>query len=199
MTLLLGGRAREARERFARALALEPGRPSTLAYLAEVEHRLGNPVGVCAFANASIAADPFNPRPYVVRALARLGLAQAREAYADAETALQLEPSLAIRALRLSVEVGAGNRAAATAMAREFVREALSRPRDLGVDDAVSLARGLLGAGMRREAITALTRAQPRGVALRSALAGREFAAIRGDSAIVQLLNPRPEAPAKGS
>jgi tetratricopeptide (TPR) repeat protein len=69
-TLLQLGRLNEARTRLRRALDLDRGHPASLALLAELERRAEHPELTCAFANAAVAADPFDPRVYGTRALA---------------------------------------------------------------------------------------------------------------------------------
>jgi tetratricopeptide (TPR) repeat protein len=197
VTLLLAGRYTEARGRFLRALQVEPGRPATLTRLAEVELVLANPARVCQLTNAAIAANPFDYRTYLSRAIARLSLAQAREAYADAETALQLSTSLAVRSVRVLVEHRASNRGVAQALGRDLARSALAQT-VIGVEDGLQASRTLVALGMRREALEVLRRVTPRGIRLRAGLADRDFDAVRGDSVVQAILGRRVEAPLGG-
>lgn len=177
---MLGNDARAFGE-LRRALLLEPERPATLAALAELELRAGRHVEACAMSNAAIAANSFDAAPYAVRALARLQLGQARDAFADAETAARLSTEVWTDALRLFVNVRAGDVEKARALGNTLARRYLSGAGGLGVADARMLAIAYLEMGDRRRALDALERAHPRGRELATALGDRAFDPIRQD------------------
>jgi tetratricopeptide (TPR) repeat protein/TolB-like protein len=192
VTLAILGNWSEASAQFRRALVLDPGRPTTLVALASIEQRNGRSGLVCGLTNASIAADPFNPMAYGLRAIARLQLAQAREAYSDAETAARLVDSPYTRSIRLRVEVGSTNVDYAPDLARELVRRYLVGPGTLRVFDALELAGALVETGFEREAIGILNRARPVGRELRTGLTNKVFDPLRSEADFVRLVGSIP-------
>lgn len=188
ITLLQLGRLNEARTRLRRALDLDHSHAAVLALLAEVERRAERPQLTCAFANASIAADPFDPRVYGTRALARLKLAQAREAYADAETAMRLTDGAWAEGIRLMVEVAGANTSLAQSLGRQYAQQFVASRTVLTVEDALSLARAFAALGFYREAEGALLKARPAGQVLRLGLSEKAFAPMRGRPAFDSLL-----------
>ncbi len=192
VTLFQSGRSNESRLRLRRALDLDASHPQALALLAEVELRSGRPQLTCAFANAAIAADPFDPRTYGTRALARLRLAQAREAYADAETAMGLTDGAWAEGIRLMVEVAGDNTSLAQSLGRQYAQTFVASRPVLAVDDALSLARAFAALGFDREAEGALLKARPAGQVLRVGLSDTAFNRLRGRPAFAALLRSIP-------
>ncbi len=191
-TLLVLGRSAEAAAHLRRALALDPGRASTMITLATISVEQGNAALACALTNAAIGADPFNPRGYTTRATARLRLAQTREAFSDAETAIVLMDSPFTRAIRLLVEVSASNLDLARGMGRDYASRYLSRAGTLRVDDALGLAKAFVALGSTRDAMGALSRARPIGRELATGLADPAFQPLRRDPGFVALLRSIP-------
>ncbi len=188
VTLLQLGRITEARTRLRRALDLDRSHAASLALLAEVERRANRPQFACAFANAAIAADPFDSRVYGTRALARLELAQAREAYADAETAMRLTDGAWAEGIRLMVEVAGANTSLAQSLGRQYAQLFIVSRSALAVEDALSLARAFAALGFDKEAEGALLKARPLGQVLRLGLSERAFAHLRGRPAFDSLV-----------
>ena len=188
VTLLRLGDDRAAELHFRRALDLEPNRAATLAALAEVALRGQRWGDVCAYANASIGAWAYDPRPYASRARARLRLAQARDAYADAETAARLATGAWIQALRVIVERGAANDEVARRQARQLAEMWLRPDYQLAVRDATHLAMAFMAVDDRRRAIESIRRARPLGADLITAVRDPAFNAIRSDTAVVRIL-----------
>jgi hypothetical protein len=143
-------------------------------------------------ANASIAADPFDPRVYATRAQARLRVGQSREAFADAETAMRLTDAIWASGVRLVVEIAGANTSLAQAMAREYAQRFVAARSVLHVEDALSLARAFMELGFEREAEGAILKARPAGLLLRLALAGGEFGRLRQRPAIATLYRSIP-------
>jgi tetratricopeptide (TPR) repeat protein len=187
VTLSQLGRDAEAAPHLRRAAELEPGHAPALAVLAEIELRAGRAAAACAMINASIAADPFEPRAYGTRALARLRLAQAREAYADAEVAQRLVSSLWPVALRVRIDHAASNVNGARAGARALAARYLVGTVEYAVEDAVALAATFAEMGMTKDAMGALGRARPVGQRLAAALRDSAFDSVRKDSAFAAL------------
>ncbi len=188
VTLLQLGRLNEARARLRRALDLDHGHAAALGLLAELERRAERPQLACGFANASIAADPFDPHVYGTRALARLQLAQAREAYADAETAMRLTDDAWAEGIRLMVEVAGANTSLAQSLGRQYAQQFVASRAMLTVEDALSLARAFAALGFYREAEGALLKARPAGVVLRHGLSEKVFSPMRGRPAFDSLV-----------
>jgi tetratricopeptide (TPR) repeat protein len=188
VTLMRLGNATEARTHFQRALDLEPSRPSTLAALAEMEHRAGRAEAACVLSNAAIAAWPFDPLPYAVRALSRLQLAETRDAFSDAEVAARLVGGAWPAALRILVTNGASDVARARQLATAMTAAWLAPGDALTVRDAEYMALAYLSSGDRRRALVTLRRARPVGADLALALGGSGFASIRTDTAFVRML-----------
>lgn len=172
---------------FRRALAIEPERGESLAALASLALRERRYQEACAFGNAAVAAAPFNAAAYAVRAQARLRLGQARDAFADSETAVRLTNEAWTQALQLLIELGAGNPEQANALGRTLAHRYLGPGNVLGVEDAAMLARAYVGLGDERRALDALARARPRGRLLATALRDPAFDALRSDSSFTAL------------
>ncbi|MEO7962510.1 MAG: tetratricopeptide repeat protein, partial [Gemmatimonadaceae bacterium] len=184
------GEDSKAANELQRALRVEPERGSALAALAEIELRAERFREACAYSNAAVAAAPFDAEAYAVRARARLHLGQARDAYADAETAALLSGEPWTEGLRLITQVGAGNGDGATELSRSLAQRYLAPGRTLSVNDASMLALGWIRLGDRRRGVDALSRARPRGKLLSTALRDRVFDSVREDSAFKALLTP---------
>jgi tetratricopeptide (TPR) repeat protein len=188
VTLLRLGDLRGAESRFRRALALSPSRAPTLTALAWIEQQGSRWSAACGLSNASIAAWPYDPVPYAVRAEARLRLSDARDAYSDAELVRRLASGAWPEALRILVTSGASNVDEARRQARSLTASWLGPGTQFSVRDAEYLAVAYLTMGDQRRAIESLRRARPLGADLRAALKSPRLASIRGDTAIVRMI-----------
>ena len=188
VTLMRLGDLRGAENRFRRALALEPSRAPTLAALAWIELQGSRWAAACGLSNASIAAWPYDPVPYAVRAEARLRLADARDAYSDAELVRRLASGAWPEALRLLVTSGASNVDEARRQIMGLTASWLGPGTQFNVRDAEYLAVAYLTMGDQRRAIESLRRARPMGADLRATLRSPRLAAIRTDTAVVRML-----------
>jgi tetratricopeptide (TPR) repeat protein len=188
VTLMRLGDLRGAESRFRRALALSPSRAPTLAALAWIEQQGSRWAAACGLSNASIAAWPYDPVPYAVRAEARLRLSDARDAYSDAELVRRLASGAWPEALRILVTSGASNVDEARRQARSLTASWLGPGTQFSVRDAEYLAVAYLTMGDQRRAIESLRRARPMGADLRSTLRSPRLAAIRGDTAVVRMI-----------
>jgi Tfp pilus assembly protein PilF len=188
VTLMRMGDARGAEARFRRALTLEPSRASTFAALSEMALRDEQLENACALSNASIGAWPFDPMPYAVRAQARLRLAEARDAYADAEMVRRLTTGAWTSALRVIMASGASNVDVARRQARELTAQWLATGVPLSVRDGEYLALAYLSVGDQRRAIESLRRAEPIGADLGVVLRRPALSSITSDTAVVRLL-----------
>ncbi|HEX9564360.1 MAG TPA: hypothetical protein VF981_10335, partial [Gemmatimonadaceae bacterium] len=188
VTLMRLGDTRGARQHFHRALDLEPSRSATIAALAEMERRAEGWAAACVLTNASIIAWPFDPLAYAVRAQARMRLADARDAYSDAEMVQRLTAGAWPDALRVVISSGAGNVDAARRLALEMTAAWLAPSPPLTVRDAEYMALAYLSTGDARRAVESLRRAQPVGTDLGVVLRAPGLEAIRSDTAIVRLL-----------
>jgi len=187
VTLLRLGDIRGADSHFRRALSLEPGRSTTFAALSWMELQESDYASACVFSNASIAAWPYDPLPYAVRAEARMKLADSRDAFSDAELVRKLATGAWPSALRLLVVYGTSNVDEAREQIIGLTGNFLSPGGQLTVRDAEYLARAYLAMGDRRRAIESLRRARPVGADLRVTIQSPRLAAIRKDSAVVRM------------
>ena len=188
VTLWRLGHVRDAEGHFRRALALVPGRSATFAKLAEMELRASRWAMACALSNASIAAWPYEAEPYATRAEARLHLADARDAFSDAELVRRLATGAWPDALGVLIANGASNVDDAQRKMRVLTVSWLAPGNHLSVRDAEYLATAYLTMGDRRRAVESLRRARPMGADLRFVLHSPRLAAIRGDTAIARIL-----------
>jgi tetratricopeptide (TPR) repeat protein len=188
VTLMRLGDLRGAEARFRRALQVSPSRAPTLAALAWLEQQASNWRAACALSNASIAAWPYDPVPYAVRAEARLRLSDARDAYSDAELVRRLAAGAWPEALRVMISNGADNVDEARRQVMSLTASWLGPGTQFTVRDAEYLAVAYLTMGDQRRAIESLRRARPMGADLRSALRSPRLAAIRRDTAVVRML-----------
>ena len=188
ITLMRLGDLRGAENRFRRAIALEPSRAPTLAALAWIEQQGSRWAAACGLSNASIAAWPYDPVPYAVRAEARLRLSDARDAYSDAELVRRLASGAWPEALRVLVTSGASTVDEARRQIMGLTASWLGPGTQFSVRDAEYLAVAYLTMGDQRRAIESLRRARPLGADLRSTLRSPRLAAIRGDTAVVRMI-----------
>lgn len=188
VVLALGGETERAAAQYRRALALEPDRANSLAALGAQLLESGAYREACAYLNASIGADPYEAIPYGDRARVRMQLAQARDAYADAETAARLTPDAWTQSLALLIMASAGDLDGARPRGREMVRRYLQPGGTLSVRDAEYLAMGLLAVGDTRYAMEAMRRARPLGPPLSAALRRNGLRPLRGTAAYDSLL-----------
>jgi len=173
---------------FRRALTLAPGRSTTFAALAWMELQASRFESACVLSNASIAAWPYDPLPYAVRAESRLRLADARDAYSDAELVRRLATGAWPEALRVLISNGASNVDEARQQIMALTAAWLAPGTQFSVRDAEYLALAYLAMGDQRRAIESLRRARPMGADLRVALRSPRLAAIRTDTAVVRML-----------
>jgi tetratricopeptide (TPR) repeat protein len=188
VTLMRLGDLRGAEARFRRALQISPSRAPTLAALAWLEQQAADWPAACGLSNASIAAWPYDPVPYAVRAEARLRLSDARDAYSDAELVRRLAAGAWPEALRVLVSNGASNVDQARRQVMSLTAAWLGPGTQFSVRDAEYLAVAYLTMGDQRRAIESLRRARPLGADLRSALRSPRLAAIRRDTAVVRMI-----------
>ena len=188
VTLMRLGDLRGAENRFRRALALSPSRAPTLAALAWIEQQGSRWAAACGLSNASIAAWPYDPIPYAVRAEARLRLSDARDAYSDAEIVRRLASGAWPEALRILVTSGASNVDEARRQIMGLTASWLGPGTQFNVRDAEYLAVAYLTMGDQRRAIESLRRARPMGADLRAALRSPRLASIRTDTAVVRMI-----------
>lgn len=188
MTLLRLGDFRGAEARFRRALQLSPGRAPTFAALAWMDLQASRWDAACVMSNASIAAWPYDPLPYAVRAEARLHLSDARDAYSDAELVRRLAAGAWPDALRVLVSNQSSNVDEARRQVLALTSRWLRPGSQLSVREAEYLAVAYLTMGDQRRAVESLRRARPVGADLRVALRSPRLAAIRRDTAVVRML-----------
>jgi tetratricopeptide (TPR) repeat protein len=188
VTLMRLGDLRGAENRFRRALALSPSYAPTLAALAWIELQGSRWAAACGLSNASIAAWPYDPVPYAVRAEARLRLADARDAFSDAELVRRLASGAWPEALRVLVTSGASNVDEARRQIMGLTASWLGPGTQFSVRDAEYLAVAYLTMGDQRRAIESLRRARPMGADLRATLKSARLASIRSDTAVVRML-----------
>jgi tetratricopeptide (TPR) repeat protein/TolB-like protein len=188
VTLLRLGDLRGAETHFRRALTLMPGRSDTFAMLAWMDLQASRWESACLLSNASIAAWPFDPVPYSIRAEARLHLADTRDAFSDSELVRRLASGAWPDALRVLIANGASNVEEARRQIMGLTAAWLAPGIQFSIRDAEYLAFAYLTMGDRRRAIEALRRARPMGADLRVALRSPRLAAIRGDTAIVRMI-----------
>lgn len=188
ITLMRLGDLRGAEARFRRALQLSPGRAPTFAALAWMDLQASRWDAACVMSNASIAAWPYDPLPYAVRAEARLRLSDARDAYSDAELVRRLATGAWPEALRVLVSNGSSNIDEARRQVRALTGAWLAPGNQFTVRDAEYLALAYLTMGDQRRAVEALRRARPVGADLRAALRSPRLAEIRNDTAVVRML-----------
>ena len=188
MTLMRLGDFKGAEARFRKALQLSPGRARTFAALAWMDQQAARWESACALSNASIAAWPYDPVPYAIRAEARLRLSDARDAFSDAELVRRLATGPWPAALRVLISNGASNVDEARQQALGLTAAWLAPGNNFSVRDAEYLAVAYLAMGDQRRAIESLRRARPMGADLRATIRSPRLSAIRTDTAVVRLL-----------
>jgi hypothetical protein len=150
-----------AGERAPPGLILEPGRSTTFAALAGMDLQASRWASACVLSNASIAAWPYDPVPYAIRAEARLRLADGRDAYSDAELVRRLATGAWPEALRVLISNGASNVDEARSQIHSLTAAWLGPGTQFTVRDAEYLAMAYLAMGDERRAIESLRRARP--------------------------------------
>lgn len=188
VTLMRLGDFKGAEAHYRRALQLEPGRANTFAALAWLDQQASRWESACVLSNASIAAWPYDPIPYAIRAEARLRLSDARDAYSDAELVRRLASGAWPEALRVMVANAASNVDEARRQVLNLTAAWLAPGNNFSVRDAEYLAVAYLTMGDQRRAIESLRRARPLGADLRAAIRSPRLAAIRSDTAVVRIL-----------
>ena len=188
VTLMRLGDFKGAEARFRRALQIAPGRASSFAALAWMDLQASRWQSACVLSNASIAAWPYDPIPYAIRAEARLRLADARDAFSDAELVRRLANGAWPEALRVMIANGASNVDEARRQVLALTAAWLAPEHLFSVRDAEYLAVAYLTMGDERRAIESLRRARPMGADLRATIRSPRLAAIRTDTAVVRML-----------
>ena len=188
ITLMRLGDFKGAEAHFRKALQLSPGRASTLAALAGMDLQASRWESACVLSNASIAAWPYDPKPYAVRAEARLRLSDARDAFSDAELVRRLASGAWPEALRVMIANGASHVDDARRQVLALTAAWLAPGHNFTVRDAEYLAIAYLTMGDERRAIESLRRARPMGADLRATLRSPRLAAIRTDTAVIRML-----------
>ena len=156
--------------------------------MAEIAMRRGQWQDVCVLSNASIGAWQYDADAYANRAFARMRTGQARDAFADAETAAKLAPGAWAQALRVLMDVSVGTIEQARPRAMGLVRRWMGSEKTLSVKDAKYLAMALEAVGDRRRAVEAIKRARPLGADLATALRDPALADLRADTTVVRIL-----------
>lgn len=188
VTLMRLGDFRGAEAHFRRALQISPGRATTFAALAWMDLQASRWDSACVLSNASIAAWPYDPIPYAIRAEARLRLSDARDAYSDAELVRRLASGAWPHALRVVIANGASNIDEARRQVLGLSAVFLAPGSNFSVRDAEYLAVAYLTMGDERRAIESLRRARPMGADLRATIRSPRLAAIRADTAVIRML-----------
>jgi len=193
-----------AQERLARAAALDPDRSAALVDAADLDLLRRDYAGACRWLNAAIATDPWNPFAYTLRALVRLRMSETRDAWGDAETAVQLGRALDGRAALAVVDGHARDSVAARARIRPYVPpRGTVDMRPLSVWEGRLLGLAALAGGDVAGAVGFLERVRPRGGALWVALQDPGFDALRADGRFTGLAGtarpPGAEAPPRAA
>ncbi len=195
--LLRIGQRREAEESFRAALVQSPAFAPALGDLGDLMLNDRSLDAACGWFNAAIAADPYRPIPYALRAIARRGDADVRLGWSDAEIAGRLGARSYGEAASALVDIRGNDSTRARTRALKLFRE-LDRRTRLGVTDARLAALALVALGDNMRAVSLLERAYPRDGALRVVLADPGFAPLHSDERfrrIVAELSAPPPAP----
>lgn len=181
-TLMALGRYAEAKASYHAALAIEPDRAMTLVPLSAIALREGDLRGAERWADSAVALARDAPYPWASRAQFRLGLGQAAEARADAERALQIDPSYELPSR--SALAAALTALGSDSLGREELtraRRAMVHPESPSPTEAYYLATALIRMGNRREALDVIEAAEPRSGWLWFYLQSPAFDAVRDD------------------
>ncbi len=181
-TLMALGRYAEAKASYHAALAIEPDRAMTLVPLSAIALREGDLRGAERWADSAVALARDAPYPWASRAQFRLGLGQAVEARADAERALQIDPSYELPSR--SALAAALTALGSDSLGREELtraRRAMVHPESPSPTEAYYLATALIRMGDRREALDVIEAAEPRSGWLWFYLQSPAFDAVRDD------------------
>lgn len=178
--LLRMGSKREAEEALTSALREAPGFASALFELGDLSLLARNTERACSWLNAAIAADPYRPMSYALRAIARRGEMENRLGWADAEIAVRLGARPHGEAAAALVDLRSGDSVRARGRALKLFRE-FDRRSMIGVSDARFVSLSLVAVGERARAISILERARPRDGALRLVLQDPAFSSLRSD------------------
>lgn len=193
LTLMRLGRDAAAEQQMRRALTLEPNRASALRELAELEFLRRRFGPACALTNASIGADSYDPFAYALRARVRMRLGEFRDAFSDAETAERLTTAAWGEALQLLVTANATTVDDSRLEARRVAASKLRPGAAMSVAEGTYVSLALEALGDRDDAFEALSRVQPRGVELTTALRDAGFDGMRRDARFsrVATVDPR--------
>jgi TolB-like protein/tetratricopeptide (TPR) repeat protein len=177
--LRLGNRV-DAEQAFLRATRLAPAFAPALIDLGDLALREQRVVVSCQWLNAAIAADPYDPMAYALRAMARRTEKDVRLAWSDAEIAIRLGARAAGEAAYTLADVTGGDSTRARRLALKLFREFDRRDR-IGSRDARVAALALMAVGERARAVSLLERAQPRDGLLGHMLADPAFRPLSAD------------------
>ena len=171
-----------AQERLRRAAELDPDYSAALVDAADIQLLRRDYAGACEWLNAALAADPWNPFAYTLRALVRLRMSETRDAWGDAETAVQLGRALDGQAALAVVYAHARDSVKAQARIKRFLPPRGSvDTRPLSAWEGRLLALAALAGGDAANAVNFLERVRPRAGALWVALQDPGFDALRAD------------------
>jgi tetratricopeptide (TPR) repeat protein len=167
--LLQQGRSTDAQMHLLRAITLRPEDPSPLVDLGELELNLHAYGQSCRALDMALSMNPRIATAYLLRAMARIGRGDVRQAWIDAETGRRLGIEIGGQAVEALVDVAARDTVGATDRVRSLQRRLQSR-KHVSVSDGGYTALGLAAIGDRRGALDLLERVRPRGPELFSFL-----------------------------
>jgi tetratricopeptide (TPR) repeat protein len=165
--LLQQGRSTNAQMHLLRAVTLRPEDPAPLVDLGELELNLHAYGQSCRALDMALSMNPRIAPAYLLRAMARIGRGDIRQAWIDAETGRRLGIEIGGQAVEALVDVAARDTSGATDRVRTLQRRLQSR-KHVSVSDGGYTALGLAAIGDRRGALDLLERVRPRGPELYS-------------------------------
>jgi serine/threonine-protein kinase len=189
-TLMALGRWAEALAAYRRVLDLEPDRAMTLVPMAAIHERQHDLTEGLRLLDSAISAAPRVPYARATRALFRAQAGDARGAIADAQFALELDPSFRVPALSALAkgQVAAGDTAAAIETVLKAEREIvnLSAPT---YTEAFWVGLAETATGRYRQASDLLTSTRPHGAILWFMFQSSNFDKLRSVPRVVAFLD----------